>query len=107
MNYLIPFLLGLAITIGFLWLARRRDGDDAAAGIELNSEFRVPHSELSAAWPAKHFLSACMYCHRVTRTDNPAHPIRIGDDLRVSHGICPACMAAKHPEVAQAELQPA
>ena len=117
MNYLLPFLLGLSATILFVWLCRRHDPDDAAAGVSLgvarHSNVETPAapastSECRATWPAKHFISACMYCHRVTRAGRHAEPIRVGDELRVSHGICPACMAAKHPEVAHAaELQAA
>ena len=82
--------------------------DDRAAGVRFGQvspeEDAFQHALRAVpAWPTKHFVSTCMYCHHVTRSD--AHPVRVGDELRVSHGICPRCMASKHPEVAHvAEL---
>jgi len=91
-------LVTFSLWIASIWLDR---SDDAAAGIETNSEFRIPNSELpTSPWPAKHFISACMYCHHVTVVHGGKANIRVGDELRVSHGICDRCMADKHPEVA-------
>lgn len=52
-----------------------------------------------APWPAKHFVCACMHCHHVTRSEG--QPVRVGDELRVSHGICPACLKAWEEEAAR------
>lgn len=95
--YTVAILVAIAFSlwIASLWLDR---SDDAAAGVQIGPISHLPSPNSSPAWPAKHFLAVCMYCHHVTRSDS--HPVRVGDELRVSHGICPACMADKHPEVA-------
>ena len=104
---LFGFACFLVLTFfAYRWLFSR--ADDEAAGVLLGPETlslddasgRAALRAASPAWPAKHFISSCMYCHHVTRSD--AAPVRVGDELRVSHGICPRCMAQRHPEIATA-----
>lgn len=49
--------------------------------------------------PAKHFIVACSHCCRVKGSDG--QPVRVGDELRVSHGLCPDCARAWEEEAAQ------
>ena len=101
--YAVAIIVALAFSlwIGSLWLDRR---DDDAAGINLgqisHEEDSFQHATAPAPWPSKHFISACMYCHHVTVVHGGKANIRVGDELRVCHGICDRCMADKHPEVA-------
>ena len=88
-------LVTFSLWCASLWLDR---SDDRAAGVLIGQI--DPIAPAPEPWPAKHFLVACMYCHHVTCSDS--QPVRVGDELRVSHGICPACSARKY-----AELQPA
>lgn len=92
--YTVAILVAIAFSlwIASLWLDR---SDDRAAGVLIGQI--APIAPAPEPWPAKHFLAACMYCHHVTRSDS--QPVRVGDELRVSHGICPACSASKYAEL--------
>ena len=64
----------------------RMSAEDAG----VNSQSTPPLS--TPTWPASHFVVVCCQCHHVKAS--AGRPVRIGDTLRVSHGLCPRC--AKH-----------
>ncbi|KAF0176471.1 MAG: hypothetical protein FD161_3010 [Limisphaerales bacterium] len=55
----------------------------------------------------EHFIHVCCVCHKVTSLGvgtlrgqfREPGEVRAGDELRVSHGYCPACEAKAHAEI--------
>lgn len=101
--------LGFIAALGWAFLVLvRKSPDDKASGTLIGqvspAEDALHHHpdggcKPPAPWPAKHFVCACMHCHHVTRSDG--QPVRVGDELRVSHGICPACQKQWEEEAAR------
>jgi hypothetical protein len=64
---------------------------------------------LSAAVPTpstdrQTLVSVCCHCHRVKSRAGGWDDHPLPDAARVSHGICPDCIAAYYPEYAPAVL---
>lgn len=106
----------LALVAGILFTLHWLRADDAAAGIRLGQispeEDSLQHQPggahsrklaqlASTTSPGHHFIVVCSYCHGIYKiTDEHGVLVaQVGDTLKVSHGICPAC----EPRV-QAEL---
>lgn len=53
-------------------------------------------------------FSVCSYCRQFRGDDGDWHPLSLlgmeTPDLRISHGICPACAEALYPELYEAVL---
>lgn len=87
-----------------LWVAfgyRRHGPDDVAARVRLGPDSVASLRELAPAPSAHHFVVVCPYCHGIYKIadEHGVLVAQVGDTLKVSSGICPAC----EPRV-QAEL---
>ena len=107
LHHLIAGSFLLSLLWAFLVLTRKSP-DDAASGTLIGqvslAEDALHHDpdggcKPPAPWPARHFIVACSHCGRVTGSDG--HPVRIGDTLRVSHGICSECAKEWEAEAAR------
>lgn len=118
--------LFLLVIAGVRWLSD--PSDDAAAGVSLGqvspAEDNFGHAP--ATWlgeaangapvaatesptpdQVEHFIHVCCVCHKVTSLGvgtlrgqfREPGEVRAGDELRVSHGYCPACEAKAHAEI--------
>lgn len=96
MNFAV-FLTSIAIILLVVWLNRRHEADDLAAGVVLG-----PESQLSAPAPCQVpdlIASQCAQCRSVRCVDQrwqPAGMVPLPVGCRVSHGLCPVCERAAH-----------
>jgi hypothetical protein len=104
-------LAGDAITLTFLYLTRRRDPDDVAAGVALGPDSQLSTPPLSTPAPLPDLIATqCAQCRHVRTTDQrwlPPAMVPLPPGCRVSHGYCPTCARLAQLELDRAYPMPA